>query len=59
MRRRVGCRKNGGRLILAGVHAQPMAALVRSGWLDRIGEDNVFDNLDAALEACASTSGGK
>lgn len=54
-----GCRKNGGRLILAGVHAQPMAALVRSGWLDRIGEDNVFDNLDAALEACASTSGGK
>lgn len=46
--------KGGGRLILAGVHAQPMAALVRSGWLDKIGEDNVFDNLDAALQACVS-----
>lgn len=47
-----GCRKSGGRLVLAGVHAQPMAALVRSGWLDRIGEDNVFDNLDDALKSC-------
>ncbi len=47
-----GCRRKGGRLLLAGVHAQPMAALVHSGWLDRIGEDNVFDNLDDALAAC-------
>lgn len=51
-----GCRRNGGRLILAGVHAQPMAALVRSGWLDRIGEDNVFDSLDAALQSCGQES---
>lgn len=49
-----GCRKAGGRLMLAGVHAQPMAALVHSGWLDRIGEDNVFDNLDDALKACSN-----
>jgi SulP family sulfate permease len=48
-----GCRKRGGRLMLTGVHAQPMAALVHSGWLDRIGEDNVFDDLDDALTACA------
>jgi len=48
----VRCRKDKCRLVLAGVHAQPMAALVRSGWLDRIGEDNVFDNLDDAFETC-------
>lgn len=50
-----GCRKKGGRLMLTGVHAQPMAALVHSGWLDRIGEDNVFDDLDDALAACTPT----
>jgi SulP family sulfate permease len=45
------CVRDRCRLMLAGVHAQPMAALVHSGWLDRIGEDNVFDGLDDALAA--------
>lgn len=50
------CAKDDCRLALAGVHAQPMAALVRSGWLDRIGEDNVFDSLDDALSACGTAA---
>lgn len=49
------CRKENSRLILAGVHAQPMAALVRSGWLDRIGEDNVFDDLPSAVQSTRET----
>jgi len=36
-------------MLLSDVHAQPMMALARSGLLDRIGDDNLFGNLDDAL----------
>jgi SulP family sulfate permease len=36
-------------LLLSDVHAQPMMALARSELLDRIGEANLFGNLDDAL----------
>ncbi len=35
--------------ILSEVHAQPLIALERSELLDAIGEDNVFGNIDDAL----------
>ena len=36
-------------MLLSDVHAQPMMALARSELLDRIGDDNLFGNLDDAL----------
>ncbi len=39
----------GTRVVLSGVHAQPMAALARSGLLDHVGDDNVLGNIDDAL----------
>jgi SulP family sulfate permease len=36
-------------LILSGVHAQPLVTMQRAGLLDRIHEDNVFGNIDDAL----------
>jgi len=36
-------------LLLSDVHAQPMMTLARSGLLDRIGDENLFGNLDDAL----------
>lgn len=36
-------------LILSGVHTQPLVALQKSGFLDTIGENNVFGNIDEAL----------
>ena len=36
-------------LILSDVHAQPMFALVRSDILPEIGEENLFGNIDDAL----------
>ena len=42
-------RKHGTLVLLSDVHAQPMIALSRSGVLDEIGEDNVFGNIDDAL----------
>ncbi|MDT8419158.1 MAG: sulfate permease [Desulfuromonadales bacterium] len=42
-------RRNGTRLVLSGVHSQPMMAMKRSGFLGNIGVENVFDNIDSAL----------
>jgi SulP family sulfate permease len=45
-------RKRGTRMLIADVHAQPLVALERSGALERIGAENLFDTFEAALE-CA------
>lgn len=50
-------RKDGTRLFLADVHAQPMMALGKSDLLDRIGEDNIFGDLDEALAAARAQLG--
>ncbi|HMG12958.1 MAG TPA: sodium-independent anion transporter, partial [Gemmatimonadaceae bacterium] len=44
------CKHDGTLLLLADVHAQPMFALVRSDMLAELGEENVFGNLDDALD---------
>lgn len=46
------CRRQGTRLLLSGVHAQPIFAMTRYGLVDRIGRENLFGNIDDALE-CA------
>ena len=42
-------RKDGTTVLLSDVHMQPMVALSGSPALVEIGEENLFDNLDAAL----------
>ena len=44
------CRKAETRLILSGVHAQPLFALQQYGLYDDIGEENIFGNIDDALD---------
>ncbi len=41
--------RDGTTLVLAGVHAQPLVAIERSGLLDRVGEDNACEDIQAAL----------
>ncbi len=49
-------RKQGTEVLLSDVHSQPLVALGRSGLLDEIGEDNLFGNVDEALEAARQRS---
>ncbi len=44
------CRKSGSALILSGVHAQPLFAMQQFGLADSIGEENIFGNIDDALD---------
>lgn len=47
-------RDGGTRVILVGVHAQPMAALARSPLLTELGEENLVGELDDALALVAA-----
>ena len=40
------------KLILSGVHTQPLVAMTQAGVLDLYGEDNIYGNIDDALD-CA------
>jgi sulfate permease, SulP family len=42
--------KTGTKLILSGVHVQPLFAMQQFGLADQIGEDNIFGNIDDALD---------
>ncbi len=44
------CRKKGSTLVLSHVNEQPMEALKKSGLLNEIGEENICEHIDAALE---------
>jgi SulP family sulfate permease len=44
------CRKTNTQLILSGVHAQPIFAMQQYGLADEIGEENMFGNIDDALD---------
>ncbi|MCG8470378.1 MAG: sulfate permease [Desulfobacterales bacterium] len=42
-------RREGTQLILSGVHAQPLISLEQSGLYSAIGEENIYANIDDAL----------
>jgi sulfate permease, SulP family len=43
------CRKGRTHLLLSGVHAQPIFAMTAYGLVDKIGAENMFGNIDDAL----------
>ncbi len=51
------CTRQGTQLLLSGVHAQPMFALGKYGLLDKIGQENLFGNIDDALDRTRQITG--
>ncbi len=45
------CRRQGIRLLLAGVHAQPLMAITQAGLDEKFGIENMFETLHEALDA--------
>ena len=50
-------RREGTLVLLSDVHTQPLVAIGRSALLEEIGEDNLFGNLDDALNRARSHLG--
>jgi len=44
------CKKSNCRFYISDIHTQPLMQVINSGFLDTMGEANVFGNLDDALE---------
>jgi SulP family sulfate permease len=43
-------KKQGTTIVLSGVHTQPLYAMTQAGLLDLFGEENVYGNIDDALD---------
>ncbi|MGH0030793.1 MAG: SulP family inorganic anion transporter [Myxococcota bacterium] len=52
-------RNRGARLLLSGVHAQPLMVFERSGVLERVGQDAMFTSFDEALARARELAGGE
>jgi SulP family sulfate permease len=50
-------KRDGSVLILAGIHAQPMIAMDKAGFLDTVGVENVFESLGEALKRARAIVG--
>lgn len=49
-------RRHGGRLIIAEPTEQPLSLMRRSGLLDELGRENLFADLDSALQSARRTA---
>lgn len=47
------CRRQGIILLLGGVHAQPLFEMTRVGLLDKIGVENIFEDVEEAIDKAA------
>ena len=43
------CDRKGIKIILSGIHTQPYMLCEKTGMADKIGRENIFDNIEAAL----------
>ena len=50
MELRQRCVRDGVRVVLAGVHAQPLEAMRRSGLVEKFGVEKMSGTLEEALE---------
>lgn len=50
-------RKRGQYLILSGPHTQPYATMVKAGFIDELGEENVCPHIEASLERARAILG--
>ena len=44
------CKEKNVRLILSHVNAQPMKAMEKAGFVEKVGEENFCNHIDQALE---------
>ena len=49
-------REHGGRLVLCAANRQPLSLMKRAGFLEELGEGNLFESLDEAYAALRGAS---
>ena len=47
---KAACDRKGITIVLSGIHTQPFMLCEKTGMTEKIGRENIFDNINAALE---------
>jgi len=47
---KAACDRKGITIVISGIHTQPYMLLEKTGMADKLGRDNIYDNINAALE---------
>lgn len=47
---KAACARKGITIVLSGIHTQPFMLCEKTGMTEKIGRENIFDNINAALE---------
>lgn len=53
------CDRKGIKIILSGIHTQPYVLCEKTGMADKIGRENIFDNIEAALQRAKEVASKK
>ena len=46
---KAACDRKGVKIVLSGIHTQPYMLCEKTGMADKIGRENIFDNIDGAM----------
>ena len=49
---KAACDRKGITIVISGIHTQPYLLLEKTGMADKLGRENIFDNINDALERC-------
>ena len=44
--------RKGIKIVISGIHTQPYLLLEKTGMADKLGRENIFDNINDALNRC-------
>ena len=50
---KAACDRKGITIVLSGIHTQPYILCEKTGMADKLGRENIFDNIDGALKRAA------
>ena len=46
---KAACDRKGVQIVISGIHTQPYILFEKTGMVDKIGRDNIFDNIEGAM----------
>ena len=49
---KAACDRKGITIIISGIHTQPYLLLEKTGMADKLGRENIFENINEALDRC-------
>ena len=49
---KAACDRKGITIVISGIHTQPYLLLEKTGMADKLGRENIFENINQALDRC-------